>query len=107
MAVRRSFALLRAAYKLLSTVIMPYSGLFPWGANFRYFRGSPGCHKIFHSCTKIFHTLCSADYTCSNLDWQRFVTALFHYLQYPWPTESPFSMQAVPCVRAEEVNREV
>ena len=34
----------------------------------------------FTSCHKIFHTLCSAVYTCSNLDWRRFVMALFRSL---------------------------
>ena len=27
---------------------VPYSGLFSWGANFRYFRGSSACHENFH-----------------------------------------------------------
>ena len=27
---------------------IPYSGLFLWGANFRYFRGQPTSHEIFH-----------------------------------------------------------
>ena len=27
---------------------LPYSGLFSWGANFRYFRGQPMSHEIFH-----------------------------------------------------------
>ena len=67
---------------------LPYSGLFPWGANFRYFRGSPGCHEIFHP--RNFHTLCSAVNTCSNLDQWCFVKAL-RYLPCPWSTGSPFS----------------
>ena len=80
---------------------IPYSGLFPWGANFCYFRGSPGRHKIFHP-----RNLCSAINTCSNLDRWHFVMALFRYLQCPWSTLCPIS-QAAPHVRAEEVNREV
>ena len=27
---------------------LPYSGLFSWGANFRYFRDSSTSHEIFH-----------------------------------------------------------
>ena len=73
---------------------IPCSGLFPWGANFRYFRGSPRCHEIFHprnfpptkfSTHEIFHPryfphLRSAVCTCSNLDQRRFVTAFFSLL---------------------------
>ena len=29
-------------------MLLPYSGLFSWGANFRYFRGSSACHENFH-----------------------------------------------------------
>ena len=29
-------------------VYVPYSGLFSWGANFRYFRDSSTSHEIFH-----------------------------------------------------------
>ena len=32
----------------LYAVMLPYSGLFSWGANFRYFHGQPTSHKIFH-----------------------------------------------------------
>ena len=39
---------------------IPYSGLFPWGTNFHYFRGSPGGHEIFHP-----RNLCSAVNMCS------------------------------------------
>ena len=34
---------IRAVYKCI-----PYSGLFPWGDKFRYFRGQPRSHEIFH-----------------------------------------------------------
>ena len=44
---------------------IPYSGLFPWGANFRYFRGSPGCREIFHP--RKFSTHCVALSTCAQI----------------------------------------
>jgi len=56
------------------TVANTVCGLFPWGANFHYFCGSPSCHEIFH-------TLCSAVYMCSNLDRRCFVMALFRNLR--------------------------
>ena len=34
-------------YHLMHPVVLPYSGLFPWGVNFHYFRGEPGHHKNF------------------------------------------------------------
>ena len=81
---------------------IPYRELFPWGANFCYFRGSPRCHEIFH-------TLCSAAYTWSSLDRQHFVMPLFCYsrhIESVLNTQGPLS-QAVLRVMGEEVNRPV
>ena len=86
---------------------LPYSGLFPWGANFRYFCGSPGCHEIFLPTKFTAH--CSAVCTCSNLYQQCFVMALFCYLcpiDSALDTQGPL-FQAVLCVMADEVNRAV
>ena len=89
-------------------VALLYSGLFLWGANFRYFHGSPRYHKIFHprnfQPTK-FSTQCSAVNTCSNLDWRRFVRFFFATCSALDP-QGPLA-QAVLRVMAEKVNREV
>ena len=92
----------------INLFMLPYSGLFPWGANFCYFRGSPGCHKIFYIPTK-FTAQCSAVYMCSNLDRRRFCYVSFcnlHLIDCVLDPQGPHS-HAVPCVMAEEVNREV
>ena len=85
---------------------VPYSGLFPWGAKFRYFRGSPGCHKIFHP--RKLSTHCVALSTCSQI-WTGDVLLwlFFATCSVLGPQNPPISMLAVPRVRAEEVNREV
>ena len=75
---------------------VPYSRLFLWGANFRYFRGFTRVSRNFPP-TKIFHTLCCAVYTCSNLDRRRFVMVLFcnlHRRSALGPPSPP--SQAVP-----------
>ena len=91
-------------------MLLPYSGLFPWGANFLYFRGSPGCHEILHpqnffTPTFYIHVLKFGPVTfCYD-----FVMTLFCYLRpidYALDPQDTLS-QAVPCVIAEEVNREV
>ena len=72
------------------TVANTVCGLFPWDANIHYFCGSPSCHEIFH-------TLYSSVYTCSNLDRQCFVMALFrnlHAIDNVLDTQGPIS-QAV------------
>ena len=87
----------------LYSACIPYSGLFPWGANFRYFRGSPGCHEIFHPR--------NFPQTCHVL---QFGSLTFCYDTYcnlrpidcAVDLRDPLS-RAVPRVIAREVNREV
>ena len=90
--------------KLLLHKALPYSGLFPWGANFRYFRGSPGCHEIFHP--RKFSTRCVALSTRAQIWTGNVLFWLFFATCSVLGPQSPLS-QAVLRVRAEEVNREV
>ena len=76
------------------TVANTVCGLFPWGANFHYFCGSPSCYEIFH-------TLCSTVYTCSNLDRRCFVMALFRNL---CPINSPISQAVLHVMVDSAVN---
>ena len=63
---------------LTDTVTYLITGYFYGVLIFGIFVVHPGVTNF--STHKIFHTLCSAVYTCSNLDRQCFVMALFHYL---------------------------
>ena len=79
-----------------------YSGLFPWGAKFHDFRGSPDVTNFSAQCINTV-------YTCSNFDRRCFVMAHFSYLHSIdsiLDIQDPLS-QAVPRVMAEEVNRAV
>ena len=89
--------------QFLPKVGAQYSGLFPWGANFR-FSWFPRVSRNFHP-QKFSTLLCSAVYTCSNLDRRCFLW-LFFATCSALGLQGPLS-QAVPRVRAEEVNRAV
>ena len=86
-------------------VVLPYSGLFPWGANFRYFRGSPGGSRNFPPM-KIFATHCVSLSTRAQIWTGDVLVWLFFATCSALGPPSPLS-QAVPRMRTEEVNREV
>ena len=78
--------------------IIPYSGLFPWGANFC---GSPECHKIFRlrNFPGCLHML--------KFGLATFCCGSFCYLCPIGSALGPqgFLFLAVPCVMAEVMNR--
>ena len=81
--------------------MVPYSGLFPWGAaNFHYFRGSPGFHEIFHP-RNFPHTVALS--THAQIWTGDVLLCLFFATCSALGPPSPLSQ----AVLAEEVNREV
>ena len=82
-----------------------YSGLFLWGANFRYFHGSPGCHEIFHP--RKFPLALSTRAQIWTGDVLLWLFSLYLCLiDSVLDTQGPLS-QAVSRVMAKEVNREL
>ena len=67
---------------------LPYSGLFPWGANFRYFRGSSGCHEIFYP--RKFSTPCVALSARAQFGPAMFCYGSFSLLAVPLVHQVPF-----------------
>ena len=77
---------------------IPYSGLFLWGANFRYFR----CHEFFHPQNFLPTLQLVLTFGPSDVFYSSF-SLLVPCWQCPWSVGSPFSRR----VLMEEVNREV
>ena len=74
--------------KISTLLAIPHSGLFLWGANFRYFCGATkfSTHEIFHprnfppmkfSTHEIVRPHCSSVHTCQCSHWATFCYGIF------------------------------